>query len=616
MVKQTLHLKAPGNWINDPNGFIFYQGKYHLFYQYFPYAPLWGTMHWGHAVSPDLIHWEHLGVALFPTIYEDQNGCFSGSALEYDGKLNLYYTGIHYKKAEPGNIHACADDDFQASQLMISSEDGIHFDNFSGKRIVVPVIENEEIGDSKDTRDPKVWQEDGNFYMILGSTYRKETGRTVIYKSKDARSWEYAAQLRSARFGKILECPDIFKLGNEHVFMGSPMYIEEDAGGYEHHAVCMTAGFDAESCTLTLQERYQYVDYGLDLYAPQTNVDKDGRRVMIAWFRMPKAVEEPGKEPWIGMMSLPRVVEVMDGHIYFRVHPEVEKYFVRKRKEEKSLKIRKMPDCPFRIKTELEDGETLNIGGYRIWRERGFVKTDRSAVFAGIEGHRLVSTTPKVETCRLDIFVDKNLIEVFVNEGQYVVSNVVYELGSQIDGRIEELWEPREEKGGQGLYGRFEFRNIRPQEAEEAAEVERICFPPHEACSREMMLKRAQKAPELFLAAIDKQNGKIAGFLNGLSTDEDTFRDEFFTSADLYNPEGKNIMLLGLDVLPEYRNQGLARELMRIYCLRERKNGRRKLLLTCLPSKVRMYERMGFLDEGIADSLWGGEKWHEMSYKL
>ena len=79
-----IHLKAPNNWINDPNGFIYYKGQYHLFYQYFPYAPQWGTMHWGHAVSDDLVNWEHCGIALYPTKWADRNGCFSGSAVELD----------------------------------------------------------------------------------------------------------------------------------------------------------------------------------------------------------------------------------------------------------------------------------------------------------------------------------------------------------------------------------------------------------------------------------------------------------------------------------------------------------------------------------------------------
>ena len=122
----------------------------------------------------------------------------------------------------------------------------------------------------------------------------------------------------------------------------------------------------------------------------------------------------------------------------------------------------------------------------------------------------------------------------------------------------------------QQLEERFEFRDIRQGEAERAAEIESVCFPPHEACTREMMLRRAETAPELFLVAVDRNTGDIAGFLNGLATGEQSFRDEFFVDAGLSDPEGGTVMLLGLDVLPEYRGLGLARELMRRYLIRER----------------------------------------------
>ncbi|MDO5146953.1 MAG: GNAT family N-acetyltransferase [Eubacteriales bacterium] len=162
----------------------------------------------------------------------------------------------------------------------------------------------------------------------------------------------------------------------------------------------------------------------------------------------------------------------------------------------------------------------------------------------------------------------------------------------------------------------FEFRDIRPEEREQAADIERICFPPHEACSEKNMYDRILVASDLFLVAVDKKTGKIAGFLNGIATEEERFKDAFFTNADLHIPEGKNIMLLGLDVLPKYRRRGLARALVHEYSKRERKNGRQKLILTCLDIKVKMYEKFGFVDLGIAGSTWGGEVWHEMSYEL
>ena len=163
---------------------------------------------------------------------------------------------------------------------------------------------------------------------------------------------------------------------------------------------------------------------------------------------------------------------------------------------------------------------------------------------------------------------------------------------------------------------RYLFHNIQPNETDQAVVIEQICFPPNEACSEEHMRERIGMAPELFLVAVDQESGRIAGFLNGLATDEMVFRDEFFTDAKLHNSDGANIMLLGLDVLPEYRRQGLATELVRRYVEREKANHRRSLILTCLQSKVAMYEKMGFHDDGIANSTWGGEEWHEMSYVI
>ena len=163
------------------------------------------------------------------------------------------------------------------------------------------------------------------------------------------------------------------------------------------------------------------------------------------------------------------------------------------------------------------------------------------------------------------------------------------------------------------LKEKYEFRSIRPEEADQAVHIEQICFPPNEACSEKSMKERIAKVPELFLVAVEKETGKLAGFLNGLATDEYAFRDEFFTDVNLYKPDGKNIMLLGLDVLPEYRKQGLAREIVLQYIRREQENGREMLILTCLQNKVKMYEKMGFVDRGIANSTWGGEEWHEMT---
>ena len=165
-------------------------------------------------------------------------------------------------------------------------------------------------------------------------------------------------------------------------------------------------------------------------------------------------------------------------------------------------------------------------------------------------------------------------------------------------------------------FDRFEFRYIRQEEAAEAAEIEKICFPPSQACAEEQMFARIKEAPDFFLVAADTENGKLAGFLNGIVTDENAFRDAFFTETGIHDPDGKNVMLAGLDVRPEYRGKGLAGELVRQYRDREKERGRKRLVLTCLEEKIGMYEKFGFRDLGESASTWGGVKWHEMEMLL
>lgn len=424
-MKQKLHLKAPGNWINDPNGFIYYKGKYHLFYQYFPYEPRWGTMHWGHAVSDDLLTWEHKGIALFPSKYADQNGCFSGSAVEADGRMYLFYTGVHFHETDPEDIHVCLNDRFESAQLTICSEDGFHFDNAKGKKVIIPPLEDTEIGDRTHTRDPKVWRGKDAWYMVLGSLSKERKGKLLIYRSENLTDWEYKNSVtKEDGFGWMWECPDYFEVDYEKVLIFSPMGILKEKGAYENQAICTLVDFDEESCRMTIPDTYQFLDYGQDLYAPQSTVDKDGNRVVVAWLRMPKPVE--GK--WIGMFSLPRVVEVCKGHIYFRPHPEVKKAY-----SQKINAVTKAHEGGYRISMDLQEQEMIDVGGYKVFRKNGCIHTDRSEVFGDCKDYKVQFATPELKDgCHVDIYVDDNLVEVFVNDGEYVISNAVYGLKKEL----------------------------------------------------------------------------------------------------------------------------------------------------------------------------------------
>lgn len=174
------HITTPSGWMNDPNGFSYYQGYYHIFYQYYPYSSKRGPMHWGHYRSQDLVHWEELPIALTPDSPEDKDGCYSGSAIEKDGRLYLIYTGNHYYDV---NDHSR----FYQTQNVAFSDDGIHFTKYSGN----PVIALPPTDNSQHFRDPKVWQDGNEYYIVVGGQDKKGLGRAITYKSTDLLHWDY-----------------------------------------------------------------------------------------------------------------------------------------------------------------------------------------------------------------------------------------------------------------------------------------------------------------------------------------------------------------------------------------------------------------------------------------
>ena len=348
---QNIHLRAQGNWMNDPNGFIYYNGAYHLFYQCFPYGPRWGRMHWGHAVSEDLVSWKELGIALFPSKTDDSSGCFSGSSVEADGKLYLYYTGVRYLEENPEDVNLCSNEQFVSAQMMISSEDGIHFDNIRDKKTVIPVLRDPAIGDARHTRDPKVWKEEDAWYMVLGSTIEDQKGRLLFFRSRDREHWTYVNEVSAENgLGWMWECPDYFTVDGHQILIFSPMGLLKDGRADENQTICMQVSFDKESCRMELSDSYQFLDYGMDLYAPQSTVDAEGRRILTAWLRMP----EPVNGEWQGMMCIPRVVKVNDGTIWFDVHPNIRAAYTKKIASPEEAK-----DGEYRLRFTLEDGEAV-----------------------------------------------------------------------------------------------------------------------------------------------------------------------------------------------------------------------------------------------------------------
>lgn len=163
---------------------------------------------------------------------------------------------------------------------------------------------------------------------------------------------------------------------------------------------------------------------------------------------------------------------------------------------------------------------------------------------------------------------------------------------------------------------KIEYHNVHADGAEAAVAVETACFPANEACTLPIMKERVRLAPELFMTATDGENGKMVGFITAIATDECHLRDDFFTNTSLHNPGGKYLMILSLAVLPQYRNRRIATTLMKELLSSQMGKGRKAAVLTCVPANVALYKKMGFADQGVSDSSWGGEMWHEMTYSL
>ena len=300
------HLMTKGGWMNDPNGFSWFKGYYHMFYQYYPYAAEWGPMHWGHARSKDLVHWETLPVAIAPDQHED--GCFSGSAVVYEDKLWLIYTGHHLLNPEDS-------EDFYEDQNLAWSEDGITFHKYEGNPVLKPPQDN-----TKHFRDPKVWQEGTNFYMVLGSQGTDKLGRALLYKSTDLKDWQPVSVLDKSSSlkdeGYMWECPDFFRLDGRDVLLMSPQGLEPQGDCFHNlNQTGYLLGEQNEEGKL-LREDFTEIDRGHDFYATQTLLAPDGRRLMTAWMNAWDSPMQEKADGWAGALTIPRELRVEKGRLY------------------------------------------------------------------------------------------------------------------------------------------------------------------------------------------------------------------------------------------------------------------------------------------------------------
>ncbi len=432
-LRPQYHFLPPANWMNDPDGPIYFNDTYYMFYQYNPNGAYWGDMHWGHAISHDLLHWQHLPIALAPSPGgPDKDGVFTGSAVIDKGTPTIMYTGVNP----------------EVQMIATSNESMIRWTKFASN----PVISEPPAGlKVKGFRDPTVWKEENWWYVAIGSGFAGIGGAALLYRSRDLRKWEYLHPLSVGKMrhddnlpgvvksNDMWECPDFFSLGHKHVLIvstagRSPYFIGDFV---EHQFRPQTAG---------------YTDLGWG-YAAKTMLDSQGHRVCWSWIRERRKEEACIAAGWAGVLSLPHILSLQaDGSLGISVAPETRAL----RKAARVLSDLQITssetmfaenmggDC-IEMLAEFEPGEQQDFGlivrsssdgaqqtriGYNRSKAQLYCDTRRSSTSSECQPGILQGALPLQpgEPLTLNIFLDGSVIEIFAN-GRACLSDRVYPTG-------------------------------------------------------------------------------------------------------------------------------------------------------------------------------------------
>lgn len=455
--RPEFHFSPPTNWLNDPNGLVYYEGVYHLFYQHHPYGNKWGPMHWGHAISQDLIHWQHEPIALFP----DEHGTiFSGCCVVDWNNTSGLFDKTHGLVALFTHADTCPEtgNPRQRQSLAFSSDSGKTWKKYEGN----PVLAESEL---IDFRDPKVfWHEQSQKWVMVIVA----GDRVRFYSSTNLREWSFTSEF-GANHGShdgVWECPDLFELPVGDSGQSKWVLIISIGDNPNCPEGSRTQYFIGEFDGETFISDYpaddvKWLDYGRDNYAGVTWSDMpepDGRRVMIGWMSNWKYANETPTEEWRGAMTLPRVLSLVrqDEDLIVTQMPVQEVEQLR----ESSMSwdsITVTPDAPFTTNTkgagleiviELDTrsgtetclrlaaaDQSETVIGYDPARQWLYIDRSNSGI---IDFHEAFPcqhgayVIPQNDSVKLHIWLDRSSVEVFANEGVTVLTDQIFP-GALID---------------------------------------------------------------------------------------------------------------------------------------------------------------------------------------
>ena len=427
-MQPRIHVAPPANWVNDPNGPILWNDRYHLFYQHNPDAPIWGNMHWGHAVSDDLATWTDLGIALTPTAGSpDADGCWSGCARVIDGRPTLFYTGLAIEN-DVWNQSVCqatGDDD-----LLVFTKDPAN-----------PVIPASSRPDGhQQHRDPFVFRDEprDRWVMIQGTgiaTDEYTGGAVVLYDSPDAEAWTYRGvlctlpdQTGDLDTGPVWECPAMFEADGTWVLILSVQLPLDRGVGVCPYSVWFTGSFDGDTFAI---ERRGILDHGDMFYAPALLAHPDGRQLMWGWVQESAPQQVLDELGSAGALTLPREVSLVDGEVVTRFARELEVLW---------------SDAAPLAEVPLTAGEVVRLGEPgSCWRLRAWATASGAGVRLGWDGDdeltliaadgtlevrqgdRVLASAPAAQgEVEFDLIVDGTVVELHTARGAAVTTRLPY----------------------------------------------------------------------------------------------------------------------------------------------------------------------------------------------
>lgn len=432
--RQAFHIQPEAGLLNDPNGFSFFNGEYHLFYQWFPLGTQHGIKYWYHTSSTDLVHWNNKGIGIAPDTIYDSHGAYSGSAIEKDDLLYLMYTGNTRTtdwKRYPFQCMAIMNQQGQITKLP-------------------PVIDNVPAGYTDHFRDPKVWQDGEHYYCVIGAQRVDQTGCAVLYQSPDLQTWTFQGELHTAlpSFGYMWECPDYFELDQQAVFLFSPQGIAAVGDQFQNiyqSGYMIGTPLDLNTRQFNHGDFYE-LDHGFDFYAPQTTIAPDGRRLLVGWLGMPEIDYPTDTQGWAHCLTLPRELRIEDGQLRQRPVKELSKL----RGEESHIHrtvhhnrdlISSIEGIHYEMLIQISDIQAEKVGvELRVGTNEKTVlyyepQLEKLTLDRTLSGQSLALDYGTTRSCRLPLekgiltlhlFMDTSSIEVFVNDGRKVFTSRIF----------------------------------------------------------------------------------------------------------------------------------------------------------------------------------------------